>query len=189
MAAKFVPAYLCDLAGRDFKFRSTEPTPTWLGDVLRDLSDFVEHVGVDPTSVRAARGLLWPDTEYGHARAFAHVLGLLVRSGQCLIAPEGFRRGNHLQLVRRPEGLFIPETPLRELLFAKHHLLPEHDSVTKALTLDNVLVEDQEDGWVVDEKWWRESQQVKDRLHPYSSSSPPPHALRSSASIDAIVSS
>ena len=80
-------------------------------------------------------------------------------------APTGFER-RKMTLTRRRDGLYIPEAPVRDFLFAKHHVLPEHDDISKALSLDGVLKDDSEDGWLIDEAWWLEAQKRENQLLP-----------------------
>jgi hypothetical protein len=165
LAAKLLPAYLLDLAKRDFKMRDADHRSSWLEEVSHDLATFVELSGGDPTPLRTSLSRIWPDVQFGHAKAFAHVLGVMVRGGHLMSAPTGFER-RKMTLIRRRDGMYIPEAPVRDYLFAKHHVLPEHDDISKALSLEGVLRDDSEDGWLIDEAWWLRTQKRENQLLP-----------------------
>jgi hypothetical protein len=160
LARKFLPAYLQDLATRDFQLQKRKADTTWLGEVIHDVAGYVRRVGGNPKPVLAARERIWPDVDPGHALALAHLMRQLVRSGRLVISLQGFeRRDKRPALARTPQGLFVPEGPLRSLLLADEVLLPGHTEVSRLLSAGGALAGDREDGWFLDEPWWLASQE------------------------------
>lgn len=156
LVAKLVPAYLFDLAQRNFQFRSRERYATWLDGVLQDLAGFVETRGGNPEAVLEARSCLWPDRPYGHAVAFGLLLAELKKQGRCVYRKTS--EAGRITLARDSTSLLVPDSGLRNILCGRpHHVtLPEHQHISKMLEAEGVLVEDLDDAWRVDKKWWNE---------------------------------
>jgi hypothetical protein len=175
LAAKLLPAYLRDLARRNCKLRLESPRDTWLEEILHDLAAFVSEIGANPGKVYAAQQRLWPSTEHGHAKAFIHFLACLLRSSarsgrgnqaMLTVVPEGFTERNKYSLVILDNGVLVPKM-LGDWLLMKNYQLPEEEQISKMLHVGGILVEERDDGWVIDNATWRKAHEPKQHLLPY----------------------
>ncbi|MHC4404578.1 MAG: hypothetical protein ACYTG0_33405 [Planctomycetota bacterium] len=157
LANWFLPAYFQDLLERNLNIGEREGRYSSLVEQLTsDLARFVKRHGGNPRTVWSALDVLWPSRYEGHALSFADLVSDFVRR-KMLILSDGSYAGNRPTLLRinEPPGLFLSKPSLDELLAKKDVGPLDGEKAAYALKVEGVLLDEQKDGWVFDEAWWR----------------------------------
>jgi hypothetical protein len=159
----YVPAYLKHFSkGKLLRDRWNNPLDSFIDDLLRDMTRFVEDCGGDPQAVSAAAGFIWPAREDGNGHALVDLLARFVQDGELKIVAHGSRSTRVASLHERDEGdtYFLPDAAVSRLLVGYATPPLPIDRVTAALRDAGALIKQLEDGCLFAADWLRKHRKL-----------------------------